>query len=167
MLTVRREEARDIEYIYNINFRAFGREEEGKLVDRLRGRVYPFISLVAEEEGRPVGHILFTAVIVGDSILSATGLGPMAVLPEYQGEGVGSALINEGLRVCREERIEAVFVLGHAGYYIKFGFEHASRRGIYWKSSEFAPYFFVLELVPGALDGVQGEVVFHPAFEDV
>lgn len=167
MLTVRREQSRDISDIFEINLRAFGREEEGKLVDKLRGRVYPFISLVADEEGRPVGHILFTPVIVGDTLLKAVGLGPMAVLPEHQGEGAGSALINEGLGVCREEGMEAVFVLGHPGYFTKFGFEHASKMGIYWKSGEFAPYFFMHELVKGALDGAQGEVIFHPAFDDV
>ncbi len=166
-VSVRREEARDIEDIYDINCRAFGREDEGKLVDKLRGEVYPFISLVAEEGEGVVGHILFTPVIVGASLVRAAGLGPMAVLPEYQGKGAGSALINEGLSVCREEGMDAVFVLGHAGYYTKFGFEHASGRGLYWKSSEYAPYFFVLELVNGALDGVTGEVIFHPAFDDV
>lgn len=168
MVMVRREEPRDIRDIYDINLRAFARGDEGKLVDKLRGEVYPYISLVAEEGGKAVGHILFTPVIVGDSVLKAVGLGPMAVLPEYQGKGVGSTLINEGLAVCRgEEGMEAVFVLGHAGYYTKFGFEHASTRGIYWKSAEYAPYFFALELVKGALEGVTGEVIFHPAFDDV
>lgn len=167
MVKIRREEARDILDIYNINLRAFGREEEGKLVDRLRGSVYPYISFVAENDAKLIGHILFTPVIVGETLVKAVGLGPMSVLPEYQGQSVGTSLINEGLRVCGEEGMEAVFVLGHAGYYTKFGFEHASGRGIYWKSDEFAPYFFVRELVKGALDGVQGEVIYHPAFDEV
>lgn len=167
MVRIRREEARDILDIYNINMRAFGREEEGQLVDRLRGRVYPYISLVAENGAKLIGHILFTTIIVGETLVKAAGLGPMSVLPEYQGQGIGTSLINEGLRICGEEGMEAVFVLGHAGYYTKFGFEHASSRGIYWKSGEFAPYFFVRELVIGALDGVQGEVIYHPAFDEV
>ncbi|MEQ9618063.1 MAG: N-acetyltransferase [Deltaproteobacteria bacterium] len=167
MINIRREKPGDIRDIFDINLRAFGREDEGQLVDRLRGKVYPFISLVADKKGETAGHILFTPVIVGETLLKAAGLGPMAVLPEHQGGGVGSALINEGLRVCRKEGMEAVFVLGHAAYYTKFGFEHASKRGIYWKGSEFAPYFFVHELAKGALDGVQGEVIFHPAFDDV
>lgn len=167
MIVVRREEAGDAGDIFNINLRAFGREDEGNLVNKLREEVYPYISLVADDAGKAVGHILFTPVIAGDTVLKATGLGPMAVLPERQGGGIGSALIREGLRVCREEGMEAVFVLGHAEYYTKFGFEHASRRGIYWKSGEYAPYFFVIELVKGTLEGVSGEVVFHPAFDDM
>ena len=165
---VRREKNGDIKDIFNINLRAFGREDEGRLVDRLRNEVSPFISLVAEDgDGTPVGHILFTPVSVGRSALRAVGLGPMAVLPERQGTGAGSALITEGLRICSEEGIEAVFVLGHPEYYTKFGFGHASARGIYWKSEEFAPYFFVIELVKGSLDGVTGEAGYHPAFDEV
>jgi putative acetyltransferase len=167
-VTVRRERPGDIRDIYNINLRAFGREDEGRLVDRLRGEVSPFISLVAEDDdGVLAGHILFTPVTVGGSAAKAAGLGPMAVLPERQGAGTGSALIEKGLRVCADEGIGAVFVLGHPEYYSKFGFSHASARGIYWKSDEFAPYFFVIELVTGALEGVRGEVRYHEAFDEV
>lgn len=165
---VRRETTGDIRDIYDINLLAFGREDEGRLVDRLRNEVSPFISLVAQDGGGAlVGHILFTPVTVGHSPIMAAGLGPMAVLPERQGTGTGSALIKKGLRACAEEGMEAVFVLGHPEYYLKFGFGHASARGIYWKSEEFAPYFFVIELASGALDGVTGEVGYHPAFDEV
>ncbi len=165
---VRREKPVDIWDIYNINLLAFGRADEGRLVDRLRGEASPFISLVAEDGDRAaVGHILFTPVTVGDSPLRAAGLGPMSVLPERQGMGTGSVLIKEGLVACAGEGIEAVFVLGHPEYYSKFGFRHASGKGIYWKSEEFAPYFFVIELADGALDGVTGEAKYHPAFDEV
>lgn len=165
---VRREGPLDIKDIYNINLRAFGREGEGRLVDRLRNEVSPFVSLVAGDgDGTLAGHILFTPVTVGNSSIRAAGLGPMSVLPERQGTGTGSALVREGLLTCAGEGIEAVFVLGHPGYYTKFGFSHASAKGIYWKSDEFAPYFFVIELVPGALDGVMGEARYHPAFDEV
>lgn len=165
---VRREREGDIKDIYNINLLAFGREDEGRLVDRLRSEVSPFISLVAGDDTGPLaGHILFTPVTAGRSALRAAGLGPMAVLPERQGSGTGTALIKEGLRACAEEGMGAVFVLGHPEYYSKFGFTHASAKGIYWKSEEFAPYFFVIELDAGALDGVTGEVRYHPAFDEV
>lgn len=167
-ISVRRESPGDIRDIYNINYRAFTREDEGRLVDRLRNEVCPFISLVAEDgEGVLAGHILFTPVTVGHSSIRAAGLGPMAVLPERQGTGAGSALIREGLQTCAGEGIDAVFVLGHPEYYTKFGFSHASAKGIYWKSDEFAPYFFVIELVPGALERVTGEARYHPAFDEV
>jgi putative acetyltransferase len=165
---VRRETPGDIRDICNINLQAFGREDEGRLVDRLRNEVSPFISLVAEDgDGALAGHILFTPVTVGHSPIRAAGLGPMSVLPDRQGTGTGSALVGEGLRTCAGEGIEAVFVLGHPEYYTKFGFSHASVKGIYWKSDEFAPYFFVIELVPGALEGVTGEARYHPAFDEV
>ncbi len=167
-VSVRREKPEDIKDIYNINLRAFGREDEARLVGKLRNEVSPFISLVAEDgEGALAGHILFTPVAVGHSALAAAGLGPVAVLPERQGSGIGSALIREGLAVCAREGIEAVFVLGHPEYYPKFGFGHASAKGIYWKSVEYAPYFFVIELVPGVLDRVKGEARYHPAFDEV
>ncbi len=167
-IRVRREREGDVRNIYNINRLAFGREDEGRLVDRLRSEVRPFISLVAEDGGEEaVGHILFTPVTVGHSPVRAAGLGPMAVLPERQGTGTGSALVREGLAVCADEEIGAVFVLGHPEYYLKFGFVHASARGIFWKSEEFAPYFFVIELASGALDGVTGEVGYHPALDEV
>jgi putative acetyltransferase len=167
-IRVRRESPGDIRDIFNINYRAFMRVDEGRLVDRLRNEVYPFISLVAEDgEGVLAGHILFTPVTVGHSSLRAAGLGPMAVLPERQGTGAGSALIREGLQTCAGEGIEAVFVLGHPEYYTKFGFSHASAKGIYWKSDEFAPYFFVIELVPEVLEGITGEARYHPAFDEV
>jgi len=165
---VRREIPGDIKDIFNINYRAFAREDEGRLVDRLRNEVYPFISLVAEDgEGVLAGHILFSPVTVGNSSIIAAGLGPMAVLPERQGTGTGSALIREGLQTCAGEGVEAVFVLGHPEYYLKFGFSHASAKGIYWKSDEYAPYFFAIELVEGALEGVTGEARYHPAFDEV
>jgi putative acetyltransferase len=158
----------DIWDIYDINLRAFGRADEARLVDRLREEADPFISLVAEDGDRAiVGHILFTPVIVGESTVRAAGLGPMAVLPERQRMGTGSEMIKTGLETCAREGIEAVFVIGHPEYYLKFGFRHASGKGIYWKNDNYAPYFFVIELAPGALDGVTGEARYLPAFDEV
>ena len=156
-ILVRPENEKGIKNIYYINSRAFGRNDEGDLVDKLRGELSPFISLVAENEGHKAGHILFTPVTVKDSPLKAVGLGPMAVLPEYQ----------EGLCECRARRMEAVFVLGEGEYYTKYGFEPASDRGLYWRSDDYAEYFFVFELVDGSLDGVTGEVRYHPAYDEV
>jgi putative acetyltransferase len=165
-IRIRKEQPGDIWDIYNVNFRAFGRADEARLVDRLRDEASPFISLVAEDgDSSIVGHILFTPVIVGDSQVRAAGLGPMSVLPEQQGAGTGAALIKEGLAACVLADIEAVFVLGHPEYYLKFGFGHASGKGIYWKNDDYAPYFFVIELVSGVLDGVTGEAKYLPAFD--
>jgi putative acetyltransferase len=166
-ILVRPENLKDIQDIYNINSRAFGRNDEGDLVDKLRGEVSPYISLVAEKGSRKTGHILFTPVTIKNSSLKAAGLGPMAVLPDYQGRGIGGALIEEGLCECRAKGMEAVFVLGEGEYYTRYGFEPASDRGLYWRSDEYAPYFFVFELEDGALHEVTGEVRYNPAFDSV
>lgn len=166
-IIVRPENVKDIQDIYNINSRAFGRNDEGDLVNKLRGKVNPFISLVAENGIHKAGHILFTPVTVKDSSLKAAGLGPIAVLPDYQGQGIGGALIEDGLCECRAKGMEVVFVLGEGEYYTRYGFDPASDRGLYWKSDDYAPYFFEFELVDGSLDGVTGEVRYHPAFDEV
>ncbi len=167
MTIIRGEEQRDIPGIYDLNVVAFGRDAEARLVDNLRGNVYPYISLVICPDGVVVGHILFTPVTVGNSAVRAMGLGPIAVLPEHRGRRIGSDLIEEGLKRCRAGGVQAVFVLGDPGYYEKFGFKPAAELGIFWKTDEFAPYFFATELQEGALEGISGEVVFHPAFEGV
>jgi len=86
-ILVRPESVEDIRDIYYINSRAFGRDDEGELVDKLRGKVSPYISLVAENGGHKAGHILFTPVTIKDSSLKAAGLGPMAVPARISGAG--------------------------------------------------------------------------------
>ncbi len=88
-------------------------------------KAVPYISLVAEVGGEVVGHIFFSPVKVesADSAHDAIALGPMAVLPEFQGRGVGSRLVREGLEECLKQDHEVVFVLGHPEYYPRFGFE--------------------------------------------
>ena len=167
MVKIRPEEPGDIDTLFTLNSSAFGREAEAKLVDSLRGNVYPYVSLVAELGGDIIGHILFTPVSVGNAVVRAAGLGPMAVTSRYRGKGIGASLVEEGLKAVSEHGFTAVFVLGEPEYYMRFGFEPAADKDIFWKSDEFAPYFFSLELVPGALDRVSGEVVFHPAFGNV
>jgi putative acetyltransferase len=167
MVKIRPEETEDIQDIYNINVNAFGREGEAGLVGALRREAGLFISLVAEEDGSVIGHILFTHVAVGDSDVNAAGLGPMAVSSGSQGKGVGKKLIEQGLEICREKGIAAVFVLGHPDYYMRFGFQECSAIDIYYKDEQFAPYFFYKELKKGSLEGVKGKVKYSEAFDNV
>lgn len=167
MISVRAEKIEDIQNIYNINTSAFGTQVEAGLVDRLRREADPFISLVAEKDGNVIGHVLFTPVSVGESGVNAVGLGPMAVLPDYQNKGVGKKLVERGLETCREKGIAAVFVLGHPEYYAKLGFKMCSEKNIYYKDEQFAPYFFYKELKEGTLGGVVGEVKYSSAFDEV
>ena len=91
----------------------------------------------------------------------------MAVDPECQRKGIGAALINAGLRACRESGDRLVFVLGHAEYYPRFGFRPAAPAGFHYKSSEFDPYFMMLELVAGSAPPGGGMVSYHPEFDRV
>lgn len=166
---IRDEEQADHSQVFEINARAFDTDLEAKLVEALRASVEPLISLVALVDERLVGHILFTPVTVegcakGGAALM--GLGPMAVLPEYQGRGIGSRLVEEGLARCRVLGTEAVVVFGHADYYPRFGFEPAKRYALRYKSEELDPYFMVLELEPGILKSVSGDVHYSPEFEE-
>ena len=101
-MMIRREEARDIDAVRLVNESAFGQPDEAGIVDALRG-LAEAISLVAVLDNQVVGHILFTPVSIdeADPRLSASGLAPMAVLPEFQRRGIGSALVHDGLEACR------------------------------------------------------------------
>ena len=155
---------------------AFESPAEARLVDALRGVVEPAVSQVALCDGLVVGHALWTPVSVGglgDSADTAAGaaplamaLGPMAVLPDHQRTGVGAALVAAGVEACRELGARALFVLGHADYYPRFGFEPALPHGCFFQSERFAAHFFVRLLVPDGLPA-SGEVHYHPAFDGV
>ena len=169
MFTIRSEEHKDQNAIHEINRQAFETEAEANLVDALRGVEQAFISLVAEEDGKLIGHILFTPVFVGGGFdgTKYMGLAPVAVLPEYQNRGAGSQLVRAGLQACREIGTELVFVLGHPTYYPRFGFQPVAPLGLHYQDAQADPFFFVLELAPGALEGVSGTVSFHPLFDGV
>ena len=94
----------------------------------------------------------------------AVGLGPMAVRPDFQGQGIGRQLIEEGLQVCRRAGYEIVVVLGHPSYYPRFGFMLARAQGIHWEQEVPGDAFMVTELKPGALQGCQGTARYLPEF---
>lgn len=169
MITVRAETAEDYAWVRRVNEAAFGRPEEAALVDALREVARPFVSLVAADEGQVVGHIFFSPVSIeaDGGAHEATGLAPMAVLPEYQRRGVGSLLVREGLRECLRAGHTIVVVLGHAQYYSRFGFERASDKGLRCEYEVPEEAFMVTELRPGALDGVRGLVKYHEVFGSV
>jgi putative acetyltransferase len=172
MINLRIEEEADLPAIREVNILAFGgRESEANLVDALRqthGAATP-LSIVAEQEGLVIGHILFSSITINTSqgVVSAISLAPMAVRPEYQNQGIGSALVRFGLEKCRQRGERIVIVLGHPNFYPRFGFTPASRWGLQGPWPEAGEAFMVLELQPGALNGVQGMVRYPPAFDDV
>jgi len=164
--SIRFEQPGDEDAIELVNTAAFGQPQEARIVAQLREIADPYISLVALLEDRIVGHVLFTPVTIRGAAewAGALGLGPMAVLPEHQGRGVGSALAWAGLEACRRSGHDVVVVVGHPGYYQRFGFRPAPAMGLRFCSAEFDEAFMVTELVPGALAGRSGWVEYLPPF---
>jgi putative acetyltransferase len=140
---------------------AFGGCEEAELIDRLRvedGAV--LLSLVAESDSAVFGHILFSRMFVGD--VPAVALAPVAVAPDRQREGIGAALIVDGLDRLRAVGERIVLVVGHPDYYPRFGFSADLARTI--ESPFPADAFMALELVRGALQNVRGRGRYAAAF---
>ncbi|MBI4616546.1 MAG: N-acetyltransferase [Planctomycetes bacterium] len=148
-----------------VTLAAFPTRAEADLVDALRAGAEPFVSLVAEQGGAIVGHITFSPVTL-DALaeLRIAGLGPMAVAPAHQRRGIGSALVRAGLDTCRTLGFAAVVVLGHPGFYPRFGFAPSVRFGFRSEYDVPEDVFMALELVPGALRGSTGTARYHPAF---
>ncbi len=167
-MEIREERPNDIVDIKRINDLAFNQKHEGKLVEDLRksGDFCRALSLLYILKGESVGHILFYPVhIQGSNTRHDTfSLAPMAVLPEHQRKGIGSALVNEGLKMLKERHIGSVVVLGHPEYYPRFGFRPASQWGIKCAFPCPDEAFMAVELLPGALNGKTGTVVFPEAF---
>jgi putative acetyltransferase len=150
-IAIRPEAPGDERAIFAVNTRAFPQPAEAQLVDALRAANAVTFALVAERDGRVVGHILFSPVRVegeGSSFV-AQGLGPVAVDPD-----------------CQRDGHAIVFVLGHAAYYPRFGFEPAAPRRLFYsdRSRDYSPVFFVAELEAGALADRSGVVHYRPEF---
>ena len=164
-MLIRTEEERDRAAVYAVNAAAFETSVEANLVDALRQRAQPVISLVAENDQTVVGHILFSPVsLAGHPNVNIMGLAPMAVAPIHQRKGIGSALVRAGLERCKELGCGAVVVLGHPEYYPRFGFSPSSRFGIGCEYEVPEEVFLVIELQPGYLRGASGTIKYHAAF---
>jgi putative acetyltransferase len=165
---IRPEQPADIAGVRAVNQAAFPTSAEADLVDALREQAAPIVSLVADDDDAIVGHILFSPVsLLGHPELTIMGLAPMAVLPERQRRGVGSALVRTGLERCTQLGCQAVIVLGHPTYYPRFGFQPASRFGIGSEYDVRDEVFMALELEPGILRGKSGTIRYHTAFAEV
>lgn len=111
---------------------AFGQAPEADLVDRLRENCPGILSLVAIQDNQIVGHIAFSPVrIEDDKTVDGMGLGPMAVLPEFQHQGIGSRMVQAGIEILKNQGSPFIIVLGHPEYYPRFGFEQASHSDIH------------------------------------
>ncbi len=150
--------------VRSIHEAAFGRPDEADLVDSLRSEGDVLLSLVAEVKQRIVGHVLFSRMSIETSQgpVTAAALAPVAVLPDYQRRGIGGQLIRCGLDLLRGRGEQIVIVLGHPGYYPRFGFSSEKARSL---ESPFPPEaFMAMELRSGALAGIRGKVRYPAAF---
>jgi Predicted acetyltransferase len=167
---IRSETPSDIPAIDTVNCEAFGQDGEARLVRALRngGDYIPGTSLVAVHEGKIIGHILFAPISIDseDTSVPAVALAPLSVLCEYQCRGVGSGLVEEGLKICRRLGHRIVIVVGHPAYYTRFGFTPAPVRGIRAPFPCRNEVFMAYPLVEGALDGIQGTVRYPPEFDE-
>ena len=167
-MQIRLEQDNDHREVHALNVRAFDSPAEADLVDRLRREADSFVSLVAEDESQVVGHIMLTPVVLSNHPhLRLMGLAPMAVEATHRGRGIGSALVRAGLERCAHMGIGAVVVLGHPGYYPRFGFRTARDYGIGCTYDAPPEAFMVVELQPRYLADKSGTVSYHAAFADV
>lgn len=164
-IVIRDERKSDRAAVRTVIERAFGGGPyEADLVERLHADGDTIVAFVAVADGVVAGHTLFSPLMIegGPGSLAAAALAPLAVMPDGQGEGIGSALVRHGLEACRAAGVDVVFVLGDPAYYRRFGFDSAL-------AARFAsPFpgaaFMALALRPGALDDATGAVRYADAF---
>jgi putative acetyltransferase len=126
----------------------------------------PELSLVADLDGRIIGHLLFSpmAIVSAEGRAPALALAPLAVLPGFEGTHAGTRLMRRGLEVCRERGHRVVIVLGHPKYYRRFGFRPARAMGVEPPEPWTDEAFMARDLVPGALRGIRGVARYAAPF---
>ena len=161
--SIRSETAADVDAIVRISRAAFQHhphsdQTEHLIIARLRAAGALTLSLVAEQNGQMIGHAAFSPVTFSDGSAGWYGMGPIAVAPRHQGQGVGSALVQQGLELLRARGAAGCVVLGEPAYYGRFGFAHRAECVF---SGVPAPYFQVLAF---GNSKASGEVAYHVAF---
>jgi putative acetyltransferase len=163
-VTIRNETSVDVSAISEVTIAAFNTLEisnhtEQFIIEALRAGNALTVSLVAEMDGRVIGHIAFSPVTISDGTPDWYGLGPVSVSPEYQRQGIGKALIREGLAQLREMHARGCCLVGHPEYYKKFGFDNVPElvhEGV-------PPEVFLAMSFDGNIP--QGTVTFHEGFK--
>ena len=169
----RQETQDDFSEVFELNNKAFGQDNEAKLVNALRNNPNAFIpelSIVATKDNAIIGHILFTKINIkndDETLNESLGLAPMAVLPEFQKNGIGGQLIRYGLDTAKKLGYQSVIVLGHEHYYPKFGFEPAEKWNIKAPFDVPSNVFMAIELVKDGLKNISGTVIYPKEFETV
>ena len=162
MSEIRDETADDVAAIRAVNLEAFGQDEEGRIVDALRANGAATLSLVATDNGTVVGHIMFSPLVV--ETIQGAGLGPMAVRPSHQRQGIGSRLVEEGVARLRASGCPFIVVLGHPEFYPRFGFRPAATYGVTCEWDVASEAFMVALLDPAAGDRLRGMARYRAEF---
>ena len=165
LLEIREEHPSDVAFIRDLNKRAFEQEQEGNIVDALRSNGAALLSMVATLNGRVVGHIMYSPLVVGE--LTGAALGPMAVLPEHQRQGIGTKLVEAGNRKLKDDGCPFIIVVGHPNYYPRFGFVPANTHGIECEWEVPTDAFMLLVLNQSKLQGVAGLAKYRHEFSSV
>ena len=168
MVTVREEQPCDIAAVREVNESAFGRPTEATIVDCIRAACPDAVSLVAVDGDQIVGHILFSPVSASreNGSVQGMGLGPLAVVPHRQRQGIGSLLVRAGIEAMRERNCPFVIVLGHPEYYPRFGFRPASQHGLSCQWDRVPDEaFMVLPLHEAAVTCMCGIVRYRDEFD--
>lgn len=168
---IRPESEADHAAIAEVNRLAFAGDAEARLVAALRDSdsFVPALSLVAAIEGKVLGHLLLTRIVIRteSGAVPALALAPMAVLPKFQRQGIGSQLVIEGLGAARRLSHDLVIVLGHPEFYPRFGFRRASHYGVRPPFEARDEVFMALWLGEGEPGAIAGVVEYPAAFEGV
>ena len=154
----RPESSPDAQAIYARPAAAFVQRDEANLFEALRAAGDIELSLVGEDEGRTVGHLLFSKLQLPEGFLA---LGPISVLPDRQRQGIGSLLIDAGLNHFRDTHWRGMFLLGEPEYYARFGFSLEAAAG--FETPYPSDHFMAIELQPGGL-AEKGAVVYAAPF---
>ncbi len=164
-MRIRSETEEDRAEIWKVNEEAFGRAVEADLVDAIRAsdRFVPELSLVATVEEDLVGHVLLSYVEIEPGAHPVLQLGPLAVLPSHQRRGIGSALMNEAVRVTDARGEPLILLEGNPRFYERFGFRRSGESGIEPPAGVDGQYFMVRPL--SAYDpALRGRAVYSEAF---
>ena len=167
-MLIRDETAQDMHQVREVYCAAFETDAEANLVEVLHQEKASIISLVAEANGKIIGHVLFSPVKLAEGpSFNLLGLAPMAVRPHHQRTGVGTELVKAGLQSCKKLGCDAVVVLGHPEYYLKFGFVPSIKYGIISDYEVPDEAFMILELKEGSLQAAKGTIQYHQVFRSL
>ena len=165
-MKIRRETEADFAAVTEVTAAAFGQEDEARLVEAIRGcdEFVPELTLVAEEDGRVVGHVMFSNSALEGSDTGLLQLSPLSVAPDRQNQGIGAALTREALRLADERGEPLVLVLGHPEYYPRFGFRPASTLGLEAPNPDWPDEAFMAVPLTAYDPALRGRVTFAPPF---